>query len=333
MGNRELLLSSDSKYAYSPKLAAIIGINETLFLSQLQFWIGNKENDGNERYCHEGRVWIYNTYEQWHEQLPFFSVRTIRRIINSLEKSGIIMSSKFNRKGYDNTKWYTINYDALDRYGECPEDEKDTVHVVHVTWTTCPRDLDKVDRPIPENTTKNNYTKNINKLNKSNGAESGDSAQCALQSDDAHPAPQGCDNNIISGNPDDTASHRNVPTTVVYKILDRQVKKCCNELGYRFEETREICKIIGYFFDVYNTEMGMPHPVLNNKTMTNCIIAIHDDYGKGDGSYFPYFDEYKPLIDSYFNKVILECDFHLPHFVSGEIRQNLYYEIMSGCAV
>lgn len=30
---------------------------------------------------------------------------------------------------------------------------------------------------------------------------------------------------------------------------------------------------------------------------------------------------------------INECDFHLPHFVSGEIRQNLYYEIMSGCAV
>ena len=311
-------------------VATITDCECALILGQIHYWIQVKEND-NDEYCfHDGRYWVYNSVKKWKSMFPCFSEITIKRKLKKLRDMGILITGNYNSMKADRSLWYSIDYDRLNQLIAEYQDSIGSKRSDPLDQND-PMDCIKMTQPIPYNTTYNTIKENL--INKSNGAESGDSAQCALQSDDAHPAPQGCDNNIISGNPDDTASRRNVPTTVVCKILDRQVKKCCNELGYRFEETREICKIIGYFFDVFNAEMGMPHPVLNNKTMTNCIIAIHDDYGKGDGSYFPYFDEYKPLIDSYFNKVNLECDFHLPHFVSGEIRQNLYYEIMSGCAV
>lgn len=91
-----------------PTLAKAIGLNEALVLQQLHYWLDPRRGIGKEQ---DGRRWVYNTYEQWQEQFPFWSTRTIQNIMLGLEKAELIESTdRFNRDSRDRTKWYTINY-------------------------------------------------------------------------------------------------------------------------------------------------------------------------------------------------------------------------------
>lgn len=101
------LLIDDYLIRVLPKLALKIGLNEAIFLQQVHYWL----NKSNHR--HIGKKWLCNTYNDWQEQFPFWSVMTIRRTIASLEKKNLLITDNFNKAGFDKTKWYTINYEAL----------------------------------------------------------------------------------------------------------------------------------------------------------------------------------------------------------------------------
>ncbi|CAI2614383.1 hypothetical protein AKUH4B202J_08890 [Apilactobacillus kunkeei] len=92
-----------------PELATKIGLNESIFLQQLNYWL-QKSNHNIK-----GKKWIYNTFEEWKNQFPFWSLRTIKRIKTSLENKKIIEVSRYNKRGFDKTNWYSINYDYLDK--------------------------------------------------------------------------------------------------------------------------------------------------------------------------------------------------------------------------
>ena len=90
-----------------PSLAKEIGLNEAIMLQQIHFWIGKKNN------YKDGRYWVYNTYDEWLEQFPFWSLSTLKRTITSLSNKKLIIIGNFNKAKFDKTNWYTINYDAL----------------------------------------------------------------------------------------------------------------------------------------------------------------------------------------------------------------------------
>jgi hypothetical protein len=92
-----------------PSLAEAIGLNEAIIIQQLHYWLEQK-NSGATR---DGFKWIYNSYEQWHEQFPFWSVSTIQRIFASLEKTGLIISEQLEKHRHDMTKYYRIDYAKL----------------------------------------------------------------------------------------------------------------------------------------------------------------------------------------------------------------------------
>lgn len=86
-----------------PKLAAEIGLNEAIALSQLHFWTVRRKgrDDG----------WIYNTLASWREQFPFWSEDTIKRTWASLKKQGMVDVQQ--RRGSDRTNSYRVIYDAI----------------------------------------------------------------------------------------------------------------------------------------------------------------------------------------------------------------------------
>jgi hypothetical protein len=90
-----------------PTLATKIGLNESIILQQIHYWCEISTN------IHYGKAWVFNTYEEWQEQFPFFSQSTIRRTIDRLFKMGILEKGNFNKLGIDRTNWYTINYTIL----------------------------------------------------------------------------------------------------------------------------------------------------------------------------------------------------------------------------
>ncbi|WMT19174.1 DnaD domain-containing protein [Parageobacillus toebii] len=166
------LLLDEEPLVILPSLAAAIGLNESIVLQQLHYWLERSTN------VHEGHTWVYNTYEEWKEQFPFWSESTIRRIITKLEKQELIITGNFNRSKIDKTKWYRINYEKLARLqdeqstaqpdtstvqNEQTTDEIDSPSVqneqsICSNWTD---DLLNLNRPIPEITTEN--TTDINK--------------------------------------------------------------------------------------------------------------------------------------------------------------------------
>lgn len=93
------------------ELAAVFGLNEAIVLQQLNYWLNSKTAK-----TVNGRKWVYNSYNQWHDDnFPFWSLATVRRAIDSCEKKGLIITANYNKAGFDKTKWYSIDYYAVDK--------------------------------------------------------------------------------------------------------------------------------------------------------------------------------------------------------------------------
>jgi hypothetical protein len=105
------MLIEESPLLVSPTLAKTIGLNESIVLQQIHYWLQVKESTGKDFI--DGHYWVYNSYRQWNEQFPFWHKDTVKRTFQHLEDNGLLISGNFNTKKFDRTKWYTINYDAL----------------------------------------------------------------------------------------------------------------------------------------------------------------------------------------------------------------------------
>ncbi|QHT59345.1 hypothetical protein GXP70_04750 [Paenibacillus lycopersici] len=103
------LLLDEHPLLILPALAVLIGLNESIVLQQMHYWL---QKSMHKR---DNRMWVYNTYEEWQKQFSFWSISTIRRIIGNLEKAGIVITGNYNQLKIDNTKWYSIDYDQLNR--------------------------------------------------------------------------------------------------------------------------------------------------------------------------------------------------------------------------
>lgn len=118
------LLIQEPPLMVLPSLAKEIGLNEAIILQQLHYWLENPKV-GVIRDSHK---WVFNTYEEWKENFPFWSKATIQRAFSILETKGLIISKQFDRKKRDNTKFYRIDYDKLNG--------GDTMHHINLISST-----------------------------------------------------------------------------------------------------------------------------------------------------------------------------------------------------
>ena len=116
------LLMDDNPVVVSPKLATVLGLEAAVFMQQVHYWVNKNRGES-----------VYNTIAQWHEQLPFMSVRSIERMIKNLKEKGVLTVTLVANSGnsFVKTNYYNINYDALDLMCElhdhanaCPETAK-----------------------------------------------------------------------------------------------------------------------------------------------------------------------------------------------------------------
>lgn len=121
MGAESRLLYDERPLVLIPELARLLkkekgfsGIDEALVLQQVHYWVVlNQRANRNEQ---GGFFWTYNTFKAWAEQFAFlWSESTLKRIFARLEKRGFLVSGRFNKSNIDRTKWYRVDYDALNR--------------------------------------------------------------------------------------------------------------------------------------------------------------------------------------------------------------------------
>lgn len=119
------LLINENPLMVLPTLAVKIGLNEAILLQQVHYWIDPRIN---KNYIN-GKFWVYNTLDKWLSQFPFWSKSTLRRTIKNLEENNLLLSTNRVIKGFDQTKWYSINYDQVERLDLLPDS---FVHNEHI---------------------------------------------------------------------------------------------------------------------------------------------------------------------------------------------------------
>lgn len=148
------LLLDESPLVVLPALAKQVGLNESIIIQQIHYWLQKSNHE------HEDRLWIYNSIASWQEQFPFWSTKTIQRIIKSLKDKKLIETGNFNRLKFDKTTWYTICYNQLELLlqpekkvmTECPVDVDNMSNTDSQSVSLIDEDI--VSQPIPK-TTKN----------------------------------------------------------------------------------------------------------------------------------------------------------------------------------
>lgn len=173
------LLIDEPPMLMLPSLAkALKSADKAIMVQQIHYWLQIKRKANDARAFHDGRWWVFNSIQQWHDQFIWMSERTIRRNLDELSKMGIIIVSRFNNKAFDRTKWYTLDYDLLDQLAQGPKKPQadafsDSGQSNRPTWpqqpsnmapTSVQADLNnrprwtqqpaKVTKPIPEITSK-----------------------------------------------------------------------------------------------------------------------------------------------------------------------------------
>jgi DNA-binding transcriptional ArsR family regulator len=91
---------------FQKRLGKRLKKSENLFLNRLIFWGEHPKGYGAFK---EGRVWIYNTLEEWSEQLKI-SKSSVRRAVSSLRKQGLVDAEYLSANRRDRTLFYSINY-------------------------------------------------------------------------------------------------------------------------------------------------------------------------------------------------------------------------------
>jgi len=149
------LLINEPPLMVLPKLARLIGLNEAIVIQQIHFWITHYQEKNDRHHYQGGRWWVWNTLEEWQANFPFWSAKTIQRALTTLrtpttenERGPLVLTGNYNRKGYDKTLWYTIDYTELDKLDEL-------LKVMSISsGQNVQMEKDKMSTPIPENTPK-----------------------------------------------------------------------------------------------------------------------------------------------------------------------------------
>lgn len=111
-------LSDKNTLVVSKPLAKALGVGPSIVLRRVQHWLDVNEHQGKEEtHFNDGRWWAYNGYQKWTDDIEIYSKSTIKRLFTDLEKLHLLVSEcKYNKRPGDRTKWYSIDYDAYDRF-------------------------------------------------------------------------------------------------------------------------------------------------------------------------------------------------------------------------
>ena len=107
MASHSLVIEGSYTVPFNPALGVTFGICGALLIQQVHFWTQMRIN------YRAGHYWVYNTYEGWSEQLRVYSAVAVRKTVKTLETSGVLIVGVFNKKAYDRTRWYRVDYETL----------------------------------------------------------------------------------------------------------------------------------------------------------------------------------------------------------------------------
>jgi len=86
-----------------------IGVNAAILLNNIRFWVA--KNAANNKHCHDGAYWTYNSVSTFELLFPYMTKDQIRRGLEKLVDTGLIKTGCFNDDPYNRTKWFSCQVD------------------------------------------------------------------------------------------------------------------------------------------------------------------------------------------------------------------------------
>lgn len=287
------------------------GLGKAIVVNQLNYWLNINEK-AHHNYK-DGYYWLYFSYSNWiKEDFKFWSVKTLQRILTSLENCGVVVStSEYNKWKIDNTKWYRIDYERLQEIIDMVY-ERDCAsgQVDQTVETDCPDGQVNLTRPLPEITNRDYITENTNTISPTE-------LNSFSKEKGKNTSPMGLNSSISKRNK--KGGENNPDKWIATKT---HIEICMERNGHSKEsfETAEVIEIVRTYYEKYREVIGQPHPRLNDKTM----MFVVDQYLKGFGDGNTSVQTYRDLIDFHFSTEYREnIDWTIQHFMSGEIREKL----------
>lgn len=144
------LLISEPPLQVIPSLAVELkSVDKAIMLQQIHYWLQRSNN------IVDGHRWVYNTAADWQKQFPWLTTKTVQRYLKDLCDRGLLITGNYNKANFDRTKWYRIDYSALDKLGNSKGTDKPNGKEPSV-----PLEGDCESQPIPID-----YTENTHKIN------------------------------------------------------------------------------------------------------------------------------------------------------------------------
>jgi hypothetical protein len=118
--NISLLFQDVNYLCIHPDLAVAIGRNEAILLVQIGYWCHKNSTDSSKVASHfiDGMWWMYNTFQDWVDDIKICSERTLKTAIKNLRDAGLIFVEKHSPNRGDRTNWYALNYEAVGKLFE-----------------------------------------------------------------------------------------------------------------------------------------------------------------------------------------------------------------------
>ena len=102
---------SAEAHAFIVKEAVEYGLDKAILLQHIRVWIN--QNEGKDTHEHDNKVWMFQSASDMAKHYPYWSRQKISRLLREMEDDELIVSGNFNKVGYDQTKWYTIQCSEL----------------------------------------------------------------------------------------------------------------------------------------------------------------------------------------------------------------------------
>ena len=94
-------------HSFSVEIANKIGIFPAVVFEHLRFLCAKNAADG--RYYFDGRYWDHSSPRAMSKLYPYASEKTIRRAVDKLISSGLVVKGNFNPDPFDRSLWLSVN--------------------------------------------------------------------------------------------------------------------------------------------------------------------------------------------------------------------------------
>lgn len=356
----EVFLSSKNNIPINTELAVAIGLNETIVLRQVYYWV--EHNKAEKKNFRDGKYWVYNSMKQWRsDNFPFMSEKTIERAFSSLRKKNLILVGDYSTDRMKRPNWYTINdkeFDKLikkitgtdDNSDEQKEENKEAEETHEAKSLKAYRQNDCMQYDTPTdcyyiyNNINNTDSETTNRDYITETTDNSLSDDKDLQSN----SPKGeQSNSFSSGKKATTTSKRKMHSEKEMEDMVNQMplraKKIAYEMIGNIDKANNVHDCVKYFLDKYKECTGKRHKVLKDETLTKIVFKFTDGIEIERDGYVDAYDglastsecvgDYRKVINEYFNtdfkyldketKKRIDVDYSLVHFSGDTVLTNM----------